>query len=505
MKSRILIVEDEATEAMNFEKLLKSFGYEVVGIASTGEDAIKMAIEQEPDLVLMDIVLKGEVDGIEAAAKIKEDFNIPVVYLTAHPEQSVIDRAKLTIPYGYLIKPVNQTDLKIAIELALYKYQIENEIRYNENRYRSLFNYMSSGVAVYKAIGNGEDFIIIDFNEAAENIESMKREEIIGKKVTDAFPGVKDFGLFEVLQRVYKTGTPEHYPISQYKDDRITGWRENFIYKLPSHEIVAIYDDVTEQKKAEEAVKESEAYYRTIFAHSGTATLILEEDNIISMANKECEKLSGYLRQEIEGKKRWTDFVVKEDLEQMVRYHQKRRENPNLVPKTYDFRLINKNGQIKYIHLDVGLIPGTKKSVASLIDFTQLKNAENELKHSLKEKEVINQVVMQLVEAKDTSEIYSIIGRSIKNLLPNSYVLITNSDTEMNFRIVEAFGLENKINKLNSILGTDLYKMKFPMFNFSEEDLEKFYSSRLISFDGIYDVAIRKIPRPICKIIEKVY
>lgn len=225
-------------EAMNFEQSLTSFGYDVVGIASTGEDALKKVAELKPDLILMDIILKEQMNGIEVASKVKDEFDIPVIYLTAHPEESAVKRAKLTSPYGYLIKPVSKTELKNTIEIALYKHKMENELKYNENRYRSLFNYMSSGVAVYTAFNNGEDFIIIDFNESAENIESIKKEEVIGKKVTDAFPGVKDFGLFEVFQRVYKTGSPEHHPITQYMDKRITGWRDNFVYKLPSGEIV---------------------------------------------------------------------------------------------------------------------------------------------------------------------------------------------------------------------------------------------------------------------------
>lgn len=242
-------------EAMNFEQSLTSFGYDVVGIASTGEDALKKVAELKPDLILMDIILKEQMNGIEVASKVKDEFDIPVIYLTAHPEESAVKRAKLTSPYGYLIKPVSKTELKNTIEIALYKHKMENELKYNENRYRSLFNYMSSGVAVYTAFNNGEDFIIIDFNESAENIESIKKEEVIGKKVTDAFPGVKDFGLFEVFQRVYKTGSPEHHPITQYMDKRITGWRDNFVYKLPSGEIVSVYDDVTKSKQAEEAIR----------------------------------------------------------------------------------------------------------------------------------------------------------------------------------------------------------------------------------------------------------
>jgi PAS domain S-box-containing protein len=118
-----------------------------------------------------------------------------------------------------------------------------------ETRYRELFDHISSGVAVYEAVDDGNDFIIRDFNQAACAIEKVNKEDVIGKSVLNAFPGVVEFGILNIFRQVWKTGQPEHFPISQYKDQRIAGWRDNYIYKLPSGEIVAVYSDITEQKK----------------------------------------------------------------------------------------------------------------------------------------------------------------------------------------------------------------------------------------------------------------
>ncbi len=128
----------------------------------------------------------------------------------------------------------------------------EQAQRESEIRYRELFESMGNGVAVYEAIDDGEDFVFKNLNKAGESIDEIRRADVIGKKVTDAFPGVKEFGLFEVFQRVWRTGKPEHHPVSLYKDKRLAHWIENYVYKLPTGEIVAVYDDVTKRKQVEE-------------------------------------------------------------------------------------------------------------------------------------------------------------------------------------------------------------------------------------------------------------
>ncbi len=124
---RILVVEDEAIVAMVIKKRLVNLGYIVSGIAATGKDAITKVEGTFPDLVLMDIMLKGEIDGIEAAQQIKEQFSIPVVYLTAHSDEKTLERAKLTEPYGYIIKPFTESDLTSNIEIAIHKHIREME------------------------------------------------------------------------------------------------------------------------------------------------------------------------------------------------------------------------------------------------------------------------------------------------------------------------------------------------------------------------------------------
>jgi len=161
-----------------------------------------------------------------------------------------------------------------------------------------------------------------------------------------------------------------------------------------------------ERRQAREALKESENLYRTIFENTGTASILFEDDMVISLANKECEKLSGYSKEELEGKKKWTEFIPKDDLVKMIEYHTLRSMNPDTAPKNYEFHLIDKEGAVKDILLTIDVIPGTQKRVASLLDITNRKKAEKDLKKN--EKELKKRV-------KELEDFYSIaVGRELR-------------------------------------------------------------------------------------------
>lgn len=124
---RILVVEDEQIVSKDIQAQLKRFGYEIAGAAASGEDAIVLVQERKPDLVMMDVMLKGEMMGTEAAEIIRREYDIPVIYLTAYADENTINQAKVTGPYGYVLKPFDERELQTAIEIALYKYQTEKE------------------------------------------------------------------------------------------------------------------------------------------------------------------------------------------------------------------------------------------------------------------------------------------------------------------------------------------------------------------------------------------
>src|SRR6187551_216072 len=183
---RILVVEDQRLIAADIENTLKKLGYVVVGSASSGEDAISKADEARPELVLMDVRLRGEMDGIQAAEIIRDRFNVPVVYLTAYADEETILRAKKTTPFGYLVKPFNERELRATIEIAFYTHQMERTLADERARRHAAeeFRILVDGVrdyAIFMLDGNGR---VTTWNSGAERLKGYRRSDIIGKDLS---------------------------------------------------------------------------------------------------------------------------------------------------------------------------------------------------------------------------------------------------------------------------------------------------------------------------------
>ena len=187
MRSRLLIVEDEGIVALNIQTRLEGLGYNVVASVSSGEEAIQVAGETRPDLILMDIKLDGKVDGIEAAAEIRRLFQLPVVYLTAYTNDDTLNRAKLTEPYGYILKPFEARDLCTTIEVALYKYQMEQQLREREQWLATTLK--SIGDAVITTDTEG---LVTFMNPVAEALTRWRLEEVIGNDLTRVFQTINE-------------------------------------------------------------------------------------------------------------------------------------------------------------------------------------------------------------------------------------------------------------------------------------------------------------------------
>jgi PAS domain S-box-containing protein len=247
----ILLVEDEALLAMATQMVLQDNGYDVVHV-STGEAAIEAVQAGGIDLILMDIDLgRNRMDGTETAEKILEEQNIPIIFHTSHAEREMVERVKGITRYGYVLKSAGEFVLLEAIQMAFELFGAHRQIAEKEERYRHWFDYNRSSVAVLRAIEDGQDFIFVDYNRTAEAVDGIRKEEAIGRRVTQVFPGAEAFGILEVFRDVWKTGESKTHADAFYQDERISGWRESFVYRIPSGEIVSVYRDVTEEKETE--------------------------------------------------------------------------------------------------------------------------------------------------------------------------------------------------------------------------------------------------------------
>lgn len=177
---RVLVVEDEGLIARDIVQTLVRLGYDALGPVATGEAAIEKARGLSPDLVLMDIRLKGELSGIEAAEVLRRESGPPVIFLTAHSDSATLERAKLAEPFGYVLKPFEETDLRTAIEVALYKHRMDKRLRRREEFLTLLFESMQDSV-----VGIDETGKITFLNKAAEALLGADARDAIGKSVME--------------------------------------------------------------------------------------------------------------------------------------------------------------------------------------------------------------------------------------------------------------------------------------------------------------------------------
>lgn len=179
-KTKIMIVEDESVIARDIRKILEKEGHSVPEIVSSGDKVVEMVSKIHPDLILMDIMIEGSIDGVEAARQVQERFDIPVVYLTAYGDDSTLQRARITEPYGYILKPFESRELHVAIEIALYKHKMERKLKESEQWLSTTLKNVGDGVIV-----TDTDALIMFMNPAAEGLTGWIQKDALGKKLNE--------------------------------------------------------------------------------------------------------------------------------------------------------------------------------------------------------------------------------------------------------------------------------------------------------------------------------
>lgn len=272
-----------------------------------------------------------------------------------------------------LLKINNSKKVLLSLTDITERKSFETSLMESESRFSEMFEHMSSGGAVYEPIENGEDFVFKALNTAAEEISNIQRKDVLGKRLLEIFPMMDKSGLFSALKEVWKSGEPIHLNPFYYKDAFREGWRENRIYKLPSGEVVALFDDVTLRIEAESKIKESEIKYRRLFHKSNDGIVVLNLNGQILDTNFKIEKMLGYKKEEL-NQLSFQDLHPHFDLERPKKSFEKTKTKGH---SRFETKLIKRNGTIIDVEVSSSIVDRETGIVQGIVrDLTDKKKME---------------------------------------------------------------------------------------------------------------------------------
>ncbi|MGA9140820.1 MAG: PAS domain S-box protein [Methanocella sp.] len=481
VKERILVVEDEAIVLLDLKNRLNTLGYVIVGSSSYGEDAIKKAEETRPDIVLMDIGLKGKIDGVEAADQIRKLFNIPIIYLTANSDFNTLQRAKVTEPFGYILKPFDERELRTTIEMALYKHRLD--IKLNETRrwMETTLNSIADAV-ITTDVGAHITFM----NPAAEAMTGWKSADAMNRDIQEVLNIVEEntrtpvTGQVEsVLQRnspysstghtvvICSNGTtvPVDISVSPIKDVNGKAIGVAFVFR-----------DVSDTRKAETALRESEANLARAqeIAHIGDWELDLKASTMRwSSAVWHILGIEGT----VSSPQVFFQSILPEDRDYVVKQY---RDIPNDRKfSSFDFRIARPDGTVRYVHDEAEFFRCESGEVVKMFgtiqDVTDRKLAEEALKVSEERFfNVTNSTLDAIVSINETSTIIfwnkaaeRIFGYSKYEAIGKPVWLIMQAEFHSQFsRAMESYNASGKSLPRDAIMQYDGLKKDgstFPM------------------------------------------
>ncbi len=287
---KIMIVEDERVVAEDIKQTLRKKDFEIVAMSQTGEEAIEKAKAHNPDLVLMDIMLAGEMNGIEATKIIQGELNIPVIYVTAYAEEDTLSKAKQTNPYGFLVKPIEDKELYATIEMALKRYQQEEKTKKSESHFRDLFE--KSPIPILLLDKKGK---VTDINHAWSELMNYNRDEVLGKSIEYFIHLDSKENWAKAKQLIQK-----EEEIDDLEFEILTKDKQQINISMdgmPHYDEQAkfsyyycVFDDITDQVNAKNLMRETGEKYKALFEQSDNAIFLLKKDKII-----ECNTHSGLM------------------------------------------------------------------------------------------------------------------------------------------------------------------------------------------------------------------
>jgi len=386
----ILIVEDEMVIANDMKAALEKEGYRVADIVATGNAAIQKINKFHPDLILLDIKLKGKLNGIETAHIIKNNFSIPFIFVTSYSSERILQDAKITEPYGYLLKPFQNQELVSSIETALYKYQIEEKLRKSEKRFRNLTNLLPQPVFELD-----KSYSITFINKEFEELFHYSKEEAIS-----------NLNLLDIVNEEYKSKIKNK--LDQVIEEEInikdvegtTTSRDGKIYStlfyfspiLREYEIVGVRGiiiDISRQKEVENRLKEQKEYFQSLFNSSPFAIASIDRSRKVHNINPAFTQLFGYTKNEIVGKNLDSILSPKNYQEEAQNLSKRTFEGENIIEETTRMKKSGARIDVKLTTSPV-IVSGETKSVIKIYqDLTKLQELSNKVIQKNKELEKV--------------------------------------------------------------------------------------------------------------------
>ncbi len=380
---KILIVEDDSFIARDTKMRVENLGYNVSGIVPSGEEAIEKVDLAPPDLILMDIKLKGQIDGVEAAKQINTKYNIPIVYVTAFADKDLLERVKTTGPYGYITKPFKEAELHTGIEIALYKHAMEmklleshERLKENEEKYRALFERESDAIFIY----DPETTNILDVNNATSKMYGYSHDELIGMSCLNLSAEVKEsVSTIDRIRKDNEVNIP--YRLHRMKDETVFPVDvSGYAITLKGKKVMyAVIKDITKRKQIEEKLKKSENKFRNYVETSQDLIWECDSKGRFVYLNPAWEQAVGYKLNEMLGKP-FTDFTIEDEIERNSAEFVKHLEGGFVksFPSTY----LSKDGSKVYLIFNaIPLFDSDKNIVGtqgSAYDITENKRTEEE-------------------------------------------------------------------------------------------------------------------------------
>lgn len=403
--AKVLVVEDEFNTSILIQGTLKDLGYEVAGTATSGEEAILKCNDTHPDLVLMDILLGGNLDGVGAAQQIRTTLDIPVVYLTAYADENTIHRAKLSQPYGFIVKPFENQELHAAIEIALYKHRLP---AVDSGWSHSALKSIADAVIITDTQGN-----VSFMNSPAEGLTGWRSQEAIGTSLTVVFNVVKEaasslsdssvtkaFRDQAILICKDQTRIPVDYSVGMIRDERNTGG------------FVVVFRNISERNRAEVSLRESRKKYKELVNSIDGIVWESEGDtHQFTFVSKQAQQLLGYpLNQWMNEASFWQDHLHPDDREEALEFWRKALSNEKKFE--FEYRMIAEDGRTVWVRDIVSLMReegGLITLRGVMLDITNLKvvqdalrKAHNELEKRVEERTLeLSQVVEALRESEE--------------------------------------------------------------------------------------------------------